>query len=523
MNSTKLLLLAIIPLLLTSCGSSGGVEVKEREIQPVTDYYRNNYQIFPISFADSNGDGKGDLQGIIDKFDYITSLNMNGLWLTPIHKSNSYHKYDVLDYKSIDPTFGTLDTYDALVKKAHDNGVIMILDLVLNHSASGHPWFIECMNAHINGETNNRYYNYYVVEDYTGTVPDGYSRYQRSDYIYECRFWDGMPDFNLQGVIDGTNTNLINDFKDIMKFWLVDHNVDGLRLDACTSFFTGNIDKNIEFLNWVKKTAEEIKPNTYVIGEVLESSSTYSRYYNSNADSFFAFDDALKNVNAISWAMTTESVYKVNSFISKDIRATNGHIPAPLVANHDIGRSYKQDIADNKLLHGLLAVDAGATFEYYGEEVGMKSLTVDTKDEDYRQPIPWGDEYTCTPVSGSTSGTDAEKYPLGSIKEQDNDEHSMLNYFRKAYRYRLENPELARGSTSLYYENEEGNAGIIEREYNGSKVYLAMNLSNTVTSELDISDLGEVEIVGDLSVGTSLPSRNGTKLKMTPRSLLILH
>ena len=147
---TKLAPLFIPLLLLSSCGggapssessspssSSRGektpIEVKEREVQKIDDFYRNYYQIFPISFADSNNDGKGDLQGIIDKFDYVTSLNMTGIWLNPVHPSPSYHKYDVTDYKAIDPIFGTLDDYDDLVDVAHKAGVTIILDLVFNH------------------------------------------------------------------------------------------------------------------------------------------------------------------------------------------------------------------------------------------------------------------------------------------------------------------------------------------------------------------------------------------------------
>ena len=104
---TKLVTLLFVPvLLLTSCGSKDYVKVEARDIQYLDDHYRNYYQIFPISYADSNGDGNGDLKGIVDKFDYIKGLNVTGLWLTPVHPSPTYHKYDVKDYKAIDSTFG---------------------------------------------------------------------------------------------------------------------------------------------------------------------------------------------------------------------------------------------------------------------------------------------------------------------------------------------------------------------------------------------------------------------------------
>ena len=181
---TKLLTILSIPLLLlSSCGGNKSVEVKEREIVYSEDFYRNYYEIFPIAFADSNGDGNGDLKGIVDKFDYLKSLNVTGLWLTPVHPSPTYHKYDVNDYKSIDSTFGTLEDYDALVSKCHDNHMSIILDLVLNHTSSEHPWFTSCMEAHVNKQTSNKYYNYYNVKN----GPEaGYTQYKNSGWYYEA-------------------------------------------------------------------------------------------------------------------------------------------------------------------------------------------------------------------------------------------------------------------------------------------------------------------------------------------------
>ena len=537
---SKLLKSLFLPLLvLSACGSSTGsgseatsedtsgeksykkdadIVVKEREVQYIDDFYRNYYQIFPIAYADSNGDGKGDLKGITDKIDYIKSLNVTGLWLTPVHQSPTYHKYDVMDYKSIDSTFGTLADYDALVTKCHENHMTIILDLVYNHSSSQHPWFIECMEAHLYNDTGNKYYNYYNVS----TEPQfGYTRYKSTDLYYEARFDSGMPDLNLQGVIDGTNTALINDLTDIMRFWLVDHKVDGFRLDACTSFFTGNVQKNIEFLNWLKRTAEGIKTGTYIIGEVLESSAMYSQYYASDADAFFAFDDAGKHGNKIYMSILKKNVSNISSYINADITNAKGHVPAPLLSNHDIGRCTKTNVNSNKMIHGLLALSNGSTFEYYGDEIGMSSVSASPEDFGFRQPFKWGDSYTCTPTGGSCSATDAQKYPFGSMKDQDNDSESLLNFYRKAFKYRLQNPELARGNCSIEYINEAKNCGILKREYNNSVVYMAINLSQDEEIPLDVSGLN-AEIVADLSVNES-PFYSGGQLIMTPSSILLFH
>ena len=118
-----------------------------------TDKYRNYYQIFVNSFADSNGDQVGDLQGIIDNLDYLNDgdpntgndLGVDGIWLTPIMPSPSYHKYDVTDYYNIDPDFGTLETFDKLVSECHKRGINIILDLVLNHASSQHPYYLKAV------------------------------------------------------------------------------------------------------------------------------------------------------------------------------------------------------------------------------------------------------------------------------------------------------------------------------------------------------------------------------------------
>ena len=131
-----------------------GTAVETEQLPPlnvIDDKYRTTYEIFVYSFADSNGDGIGDLQGVTDKLDYIndgddatdTDLGCNQIWLMPIMPSPTYHKYDVTDYMNIDPEYGTLEDFDNLVKACHDRGINVIIDLVLNHSSSEHPWFKE--------------------------------------------------------------------------------------------------------------------------------------------------------------------------------------------------------------------------------------------------------------------------------------------------------------------------------------------------------------------------------------------
>ena len=165
-----LLLAAAMLLALAGCQQPGdettsnGGQVKD----PIDDNYRTFYQIFVGSFSDSNGDGFGDLQGIIDRFDYLndgdmnseTSLGVQGIWLSPIFQSPSYHKYDAKDYYQIDWRFGTEETLKALIELCHSRNVKLILDLAINHTSSQHEWFLQFKQARIDGATANPYYDY---------------------------------------------------------------------------------------------------------------------------------------------------------------------------------------------------------------------------------------------------------------------------------------------------------------------------------------------------------------------------
>ena len=132
-------ILLCISLLLTACGAADpGGSVSDA----VDDTYRNYYEIFVYSFADSNGDGIGDLAGVTQKLDYVADLGCNGIWLMPLHPSPTYHKYDVMDYENIDPMYGTLDDFDALISAAHERHIRVIMDLVINHTSVEHPWFV---------------------------------------------------------------------------------------------------------------------------------------------------------------------------------------------------------------------------------------------------------------------------------------------------------------------------------------------------------------------------------------------
>jgi len=218
-------------MLLVSCGSTSsealsssaeevisstsiGDDVYESNI--LEDDYRNYYEIFVYSFADSNGDGIGDLNGITAKLPYLRDIGYTGIWLTPIFKSNSYHKYDTIDYFEIAKDFGTLDDLKALVSKAHELGMKVILDGVFNHTSSYSKDYEKALIAHrkkLNNETlseeESNYESLYVFVDNEEDKISGhkYSKAGANSFYYECNFADDMPEFYFEIVYSYTYLN----------------------------------------------------------------------------------------------------------------------------------------------------------------------------------------------------------------------------------------------------------------------------------------------------------------------------
>lgn len=523
------LVLAAI-LSLSACGGASG-DILDRQVQKTTDKMRTYYEIFPYSFADSNGDGIGDLQGIIDKLDYIADMNFDGLWLTPVHQSTTYHKYDVVDYKSIDAQFGTLEDYDALVKACHEKGMTILLDLVFNHTSVKHEWFQRCYAANLRGETEDQYYNYYNFKklESKDQLPVGWEIYQ-GDWAYECQFWSGMPDLNLQNVLDEPDGYLANDLKEVMRYWLIDHDVDGFRLDAVTSYFTADEDRNIQFLTWLNDTAKQIKADCYIVGEgSWGNKAENQRYQTSGVDSFFAFQHS-QGAGSLSYAARLDKAAYLYKIDQDNAEYAGSGIPATFIANHDVGRAYgstqaANDINNLKMSYGLMAMCYGTVYHYYGDEAGMVVLNRSGSDsyidEDKRQPMPWGDSYTCKPVVNSTKGEDEAKYPLGTVAEQLEKQDSVIAYITQANAIRRAFPQIARYVGQNVYLNDDRTVCIVSKGEGSDKIYIVMNASHEYSDTYDVSELGNVKLAATLSTG-AVPTLKGKTLTIPAQSFAIL-
>lgn len=520
-------ILATLATVTTGCDKKKGIIYDELPLSEIEDNYRSIYQIMPYSYADSNGDGVGDLKGIADKVDYISGLNYTGVWLTPVHPSETYHKYDIDDYYAIDPKFGTLDDYDNLVNKLHEKKMTMLLDLVINHSSDSNPWFIKCMNAHRNKQTTNQYYNYYnVIELASGEeAPSGYTK--NGSFAYESRFWSGMPDLNLQNVLDEPDGKLATELKNIIKFWLIDHNVDGFRLDAVTSYFTGVEDKNTEFLTWLNTECKKIKPSCYIVGEASWGSPTENqRYQSSGIDSFFMFSNQSASGYISQMTMGDASYYPFALRKNKEIAA--GGIEAPFVANHDTGHMIgmvrgRSDVANLKFAHGCLAMLNGTTYTYYGDEIGLAvpSNATGGKDEDKRLPMNYGDSTKPKPVVGSTPYEEKDIYPYGSAKDQLADKNSCVNYVKKANLLRKQLPQIARGTFEEKYCSQDESLVVVKKTYNNESICIVMNAHHSFTQKISMSEIGAVKPIAELCT-KSVCELDGDIVKIPPQGIIIL-
>ena len=525
-----LFVLAILAVF-TSCSKAQGKTASSaKEAGPVDDACRNYYEIYVGSFFDTDNDGIGDLNGVTAKLDYIKDMGFNGIWLMPVTKGTSYHKYDVEDYYDVDPQFGNLDDMKKLVSEAHARGIDIIIDLVVNHSSSSHPWFkAACEYLVSHGQPGGPYGEYY---NFSQTQKQGYQRVPGSAWYYECQFTGTMPDLNLD------SPALRSEVESIMRFWLSDVDVDGFRLDAVTSFYTNSTQKSIEFLSFLNTTAKAIKSDCYIVGEAWLGNNTAVReYYASGIDSFFCFP----------LAMGTGRVADV----LKDIRSTPGKtlgelmteldqvydtgILAPFLSNHDTariasftGRSQTDKI---KMSQGILSLMSGSLFVYYGEEIGMIS-TSDGADTYKRIAMKWSDKsvyegWCYTTPQGIPVTKDNYYYP--GVETQESDPSSILNYYKASLALRNANPEIARGEIRILdqYYSQSGYICVMQRTWNGKTVTIAVNLDREWAHDITLeSSLGNLSLSGQLCASSSSETvsydAKAFKLHLPPYSIAIL-
>jgi glycosidase len=477
------------------------------------------YEVFVRSFADSNGDGKGDLGGLTRKLDYLENLGVNAVWLMPIFPSPSYHKYDVTDFYAVDPEYGTLDDFKRLLAAAHTRHLRVIIDLVLNHTSSTHPWFLKAKES-----ASSPYRNYYLWAsdaEIAGFPPaETRGNYGQNPWVrvagdpqrYFAYFSSGMPDLNYDN--PAVRAEAIN----IGRFWLREIGVDGFRLDAAKHIFPDSRAADsrqwwVEFRAAMKKE----KPDAMLIGEVWDRKEVIAPYF-LGLDALFDFQAASDILGAVKNGKSGPLV--ANLVAARALYRSNaaGFRDAVFLSNHDQDRIMsvlKGNVDQAKLAAAIMLTLPGTHFIYYGEELGMSGAK---PDEFIREPFVWGASDV-----GSTTRWMTSRYntpdALLPADRQIADASSLLNRYRELIR-------LGQGSAALA-DGEITESGIVAEQVlsylrvsGGESLLVLHNLSeNPATCTLP-ADLGSYTQVYYATAGNSAASGAGIALK--PLSTLIL-
>lgn len=489
------------------------------------DNYRTWYEIFVYSFCDSNGDGIGDLQGVISKLDYLQELGINGIWLMPIHPSSSYHKYNVSDYFEIDPAYGTLEDFRQLLDACEKRDIHLIMDLVVNHTSSTHEWFTaacEYLRSLEPGQEPNsddcEYLDYYF---FSKEMKSGHHSVTGTQWYYEGMFDSSMPDLNLD------NPRVREQIAGIMKYW-IDLGVSGFRLDAAKEFFSGNVQKNVEVLNWIQQTATALKPDCYLVAEVWEGFQQIARYYESDITSIFnfAFGNADgKIVSVLRGAGNASTVASYATALEKAdtaYAASNGdYIDAPFLSNHDVGRIagfVNRDESKIKMAGAMNIFMSGSVFIYYGEEIGM---TGSGNDPSKRAPMYWNSARDNGTTNPPPECELPSEYPFASLEEQVKDDYSIYNYYRQLIAIRQALPVISHGKTTAESSLNVGCVSAQKKTWNDQACIILMNISGDA-ADVDLSFHTDWTTAATLSVDETPVTQEGTTLHLPPYGIAVL-
>lgn len=464
---------------------------------PATPWLRGAtcYEIFVRSFRDSDGDGIGDLRGLTNSLDYIndgdprstTSLGARCIWLTPVTPSPSYHGYDATDHYHVAPAYGTNDDFRRLVAEAHKRGIRVLVDMVLNHVSSQHPWFQAALR-----DTTSPYRKFFRFSPTPGPLNrwggDNWHKSPLRDEYYYGFFWQGMPDLNYEEPL------ALAEMKKVATFWLREMGADGLRLDAVKFLVEdgAKVDDTPGTHRVLRDYAAHVrgvKPDAFTIGEVFDSTGALLAYYPDQLDGYFAFEVADSLIAAARRGDARGVLAPVLRLQAK----VGGYRWSPFLRNHDQPRTRSElggDWGKARAASFLLLTMPGLPFVYYGEELGMTGVK---PDEWLRTPMPWS---LAGPHAGFTTGTPWEHLAPDSleanVETQRDDPNSLLALHRRLIHLRSSNAALAAGTLVPLAANDSSVVAFIRRDRENAVLVVA-NLgaaaANAVRIRADVAPL----------------------------------
>jgi alpha-amylase len=404
------------------------------------------YEIFVRSFCDSNGDGIGDLNGVISKLDYLADLGIEAIWLTPIHPSPSYHKYDVTDYYAIEPEYGTMDDFRRLLAGAHKRGLAVYLDLIVNHTSTLHPWFTEARKSKDNPY---RHFYWWMTEDQIDHL--GISERETSDdsqVVYPWHenpgddekyyglFFKGMPDLNYH------SEALREEIAKIIRFWLNDVGVDGFRLDAARHVYPEwDKEQSIGFWEFFSKIVAEAKPTAFTVGEVWAETEEVAPYFR-NLNATFHFDLSFALQRMLLAGRDEQIIDKLQASFNLFQKYNPLFVNAIMLTNHDqerIASVVGGHIEKIKLAASILLTLPGQPYLYYGEEIGM----LGRKPDPYiREPFLWTPDPGDPQLTGWIKPEFTTLKTVAPLSAQADDTTSVFNHYKNLLKLRNMEPAL---------------------------------------------------------------------------------
>lgn len=430
------------------------------------------YEIFVRSFYDTDGNGIGDFNGITEKLDYLQELGVNAIWLMPIHPSPSYHGYDVINYYAVNSEYGTMEDFKHLLEESHNRDIHIIIDLVLNHTSTQHPWFQDA-----NSNPESKYRDYYVWSQ-----DGGNGWHQGQNGIYYAFFCECMPDLNY------LNPDVTADMLKITDYWLNEVGVDGFRVDAAKHLIEdGDIRENTPATHeWYKDffiAYKEQNPQAYAIGEVFGAGASIVKSYTGDQlDQIFNFEISTGFVNSVNGG--------ANSGVTSAIKFAQQDMPdfnfATFLTNHDQNRAmsvFNGDLGKAKTAATLLLTSPGTPYIYYGEEIGQQGQK---PDEDIRLPMQWTSEANAGFTTGVPWRASAADFEQVNVAMQDEDPGSLLNHYRALIKLRTENEALY---SPAMYLLETDNSGIyaVLRSSDSQTILVLVNLKGIPISDYQLS------------------------------------
>ena len=483
------------------------------------------YEIFVGSFSDSDGDGVGDLRGIINRLDYLNngdpesmdSLGVEGIWLTPIFASPSYHKYDVTDFYAVDPAFGTLEDLKELIQGCHERGIKLILDLPINHTGKENRWFKSFLSAHATNNDRSDYYDFYVWLPQGESQPAGRHFAKAGGVQYEANFSDAMPEPDF-------DNPLVRSAMLKVALYYLELGVDGFRFDAAKYIYYGDNQKSAEFWDWYIGELKKVKIDLYTVSEVWDGESVIDTYLPITN----CFHFALSQVDGlIAETAKSGNVNRFAQYMQRYIQHVKGlnpdGNPVLFIANHDTDRAAGYlTVASGqmKMAASLYLLSPGSPFIYYGEEIGLRgSRGGANTDANRRLAMLWGDGDTVENPVGSTY--DQSKQTPYSVKDLEGMRGSLLSHYKKLTYLRRHFPAIARGTYTALNIPDSKLGGFV-CELDGSRIAVFHNTTNRVLS-VDLSTLSAIPFASlEAALGDGEVTLDGQILTMDGQTTAIL-